>query len=210
MSRVLDIAGWNRRQLFEHYMTLLDPFFALTSEVDVTETFALAKETESSFFSRYLHACIRAVNAVENFKYRLYDDKIIIHDHIAASATIARPDHTYGFSFIDYAEDFETFNGNFLKEKERILNSSDLYPPSNTLDCIYCSAIPWVHFTGHKETFAGTNRDSVPRLAFGKVLEKEGRLIMPVAVAANHALIDGYHVGLFLEEFQKNLTISKA
>jgi len=27
--------------------------------------------------------------------------------------------------------------------------------------------------------------------------------IMPVAVHVNHALMDGYHVGLFLDEFQK-------
>ncbi len=209
MSRELDIASWNRRQLFEHYMTLLDPFFALTTEVDVTTTYQRAKETRSSFFARYLHACICAVNAVENFRYRLYDDKIIIHDQIAASATIARPDHTYGFSFIAFAEDFSTFNTNFLKEKERIIHSDELFPPSNSQDCIYCSAIPWVNFTGHKETFAGTNKDSVPRLAFGKVVEKGSKLKMPVAVAVNHALVDGYHVGLFLEEFQKNLTESK-
>ena len=78
MSKELDIANWNRRQLFEHYMTLLDPFFALTTEVDVTTTYQLAKDTNSSFFARYLHACICAVNAVENFKYRLHDDKIAL------------------------------------------------------------------------------------------------------------------------------------
>lgn len=205
--RELDISTWSRKRHFEHYMSLADPFFAVTVEVDVTNIYQLAKDTNTSFFARYLHACIRAVNSVENFKYRIHEDKIIIYDEIAASATLARPDNTYGFSFIHYSEDFEIFNVNFLREKERIVNSADLFPPVNSNDCIYCSAIPWINFTGHKETFAGSTNDSVPRLAFGKVVQKGGDLKMPVAIAVNHALVDGYHVGLFIEEFQKNLSI---
>lgn len=208
MQRELDIQNWNRKKLYEHYMTLADPFFAITAEVDVSYVYHLAKKSQTSFFARYLHACICAVNAVENLKYRIQNDKIIIYDRIAASATIARPDRTYGFSFIDYSEDFTTFHANLSREKQRILQSDDLYPPSNTLDCVYCSAIPWIHFTGHKETFTGSNKDSVPRLAFGKVIEKQGKIMMPIAIAVNHALVDGYHVGQFLEEFQKNLTSS--
>ena len=202
----LDIESWNRKQLFEHYLTLADPFFAITIEVDVTKTYKLAKETNTSFFSRYLHACIKAVNSVENFRYRIIEDKVVIFDEIAASATIARPDNTYGFSFVHYSEDFEVFNNNLLKEKERILNSKELFPPVNSTDCIYCSAIPWVNFTGHKETFTGNNKDSVPRLAFGKIFEKDNALKMSVAIAVNHALVDGYHVGLFVEEYKKNLS----
>ena len=29
--------------------------------------------------------------------------------------------------------------------------------------------------------------------------------MMPVAIAANHALVDGYHIGLFFEEYKKQL-----
>jgi chloramphenicol O-acetyltransferase type A len=202
----LNIDTWNRKQHFEHFMTLTDPFFAVTVEVDVTKTYQLAKNTNTSFFVRYLHDCMLAINSIENFKYRIIEDKICIYDEIAASSTIARPDNTYGYSYIHFSPDFDSFNKNFLKEKERIVNSKDLFPPVNSQDCIYCSALPWINFTGHKETFAGDAKDSIPRLAFGKVVKKNNSLMMPVAIAVNHALIDGHHVGLFIDEFQNNLS----
>ena len=86
----------------------------------------------------------------------------------------------------------------------RILNSTDLFPPINSENCVYCSALPWISFTGHKEP-RSSNSDSITRLAFGKFIEKENTLKMPVSITVNHALIDGYHVGLFFENYQKAL-----
>ena len=87
------------------------------------------------------------------------------------------------------------------KEKQRILNSDDLYPPVNSRDCIHCSALPWFTFTGHKEPVSG-KLQSIPQLAFSKFEKRDDRLIMNVSIHVNHALVDGYHVGLFAEEFQ--------
>ena len=84
------------------------------------------------------------------------------------------------------------------------MNSNDLYPPENGLDCIHCSAIPWVNFTSNKEANSG-KPDSVPKLSFGKVVEEDGKRKMNISIAVSHALVDGYHVGLFAEAFQKEL-----
>lgn len=205
--RELDINNWNRKELFKHFRTLADPTFAVVVDFDVTFTYNSAKENKQSFFVRYLHACMKAINSVENFKYRIVDDKVVIFDTINASATIAREDTTYGFSFIKFSADFNQFNANFLKEKERIQNSTDLFPPAYSLGCIHCSANPWYSFTSHKEPLSGDKNDSVPQLAFGKVKKAQNKLLMPVAINVNHALVDGYHVGLFTQRFQENLNI---
>ena len=68
----------------------------------------------------------------------------------------------------NHDEDFAVFNQNVTDEKERIINADDLFPPKNTEDCVYVSAIPWVNFTGHKEPFHG-KKESVPRIAFSKM-----------------------------------------
>lgn len=201
----LDIETWNRKQHFEHFKQLLDPYFAVTVEVDVTKVYQTAKEKIIPFFVLYLHACMRAINSIENFKYRITEEgRIKIYESIHASATIMRPDNTFGFSFIHYSEDIDVFHENFKQEKERVLNSIDLFPPINSDDCVYCSALPWVNFTGHKEP-KNSESDSITRLAFGKFIKNEGRLLMPVSITVNHALIDGYHIGLFLENYQKAL-----
>lgn len=202
--RYLDIENWNRKQHFEHFSSLQDPYFAVVVDVDVTRAFHYAKENEISFFALYLHACMKAINSVENLRYRLQDDKVVIHDVIHASATIPREDTTFGFSFVHYSEDFDTFNQNLEKEKERITNSTDLFPPVNSEDCVYCSALPWCQFTSQKEPVSG-RKESVPKLAFGKFSKKEDRLMMPVSIAVNHALADGYHIGEFFKYYQEEL-----
>lgn len=203
--KYLDIDNWNRKQHFEHFRTLADPTFGLVAEVDVTKAYLSSKEKGNSFFVKYLHACMKAINAVENFKYRIEEDKIAIYDVINASPTIAREDNTFGFSYVLFSEDFEEFNHNFQQEKERIENSTNLFPPKYSLGCIHCSAIPWVSFTGHKEPFSGNKNDSVPQLSFGKIKETNGKKILPVAINVNHALVDGYHVGQFFQKFQQEL-----
>jgi len=202
--KYLDIDVWNRKQHFEHFKQLLDPYFAVVVTIDVSKAYSHSKKKNVSFFALYLHACMKAINSVENFKYRIQDDKVVIHDIIHASATIPRKDTTFGFSFIHFSDNFDDFYCNFLKEKQRIITTNDLFPPVNSDDCIYCSTLPWFNFSSHKEPVSGC-KESVPRLAFGKCKKKEGKLFMPVSIAVNHALVDGYHVGEFFKNYQIEL-----
>ena len=200
----IDLNTWNRKQHYEHFCQLTDPFFNVVIPVDVTKAYSFSKENKISFFARYLHDCMRAINGVENFKYRIEDDKVVVHDTIHVSPTMMRVDKTIGFSWVEFDERLEIFTKNIEAEKHRILNSTDLFPPTNRLDCIHCSAMPWLHFSGHKEPFSGA-LDSVPKLAFSKVNQEHGKMIMNVSITVNHALVDGYHVGLFAEKFQDYL-----
>ena len=203
--RELDIERWNRKEQFHFFKQFDDPYFAVTIDFDVTMAFNHAKKEEISFFVLYLHACMRAINSVENFKYRIHDDKVIVHDIIHASATILRADNTFGCSFINFSDDLDEFNENYQDEKRRILSTTNLFPEQESDDCIYCSTMSWFNFTGHKEPLLGIKKESVPKLAFGKYVEKNSKLMMPVAIAVNHALVDGYHVGQFVEAYQNAL-----
>ena len=200
----LDINSWNRKQHFEHFKKLSDPYFGVVVNVDVTNAYEFSKRSEFSFFVLYLHACMKAINSIENLRYRIEEDKIVVHDVIHASATISREDTTFGFSFIHYSDDIQIFFENFQKEKERIQKSTDLFPPINSEDCIYCSALPWFTFSGHKEPVSEQN-ESVPKIAFGKFENKNNKLLMPVSIIVNHALVDGYHIGEFFTNYQIEL-----
>lgn len=204
MKKYLNIETWNRKQHFEHFNRFNDPYFAVVNHVDVTKAYQYSRDTGVSFFALYLFTCMKAINAVENMRYRIEDDKVVIHDVIHASATISREDNTFGCTFIHFSEEFEIFYENLKREKKRVLNSTDLFPPINSEDCIYCSSLPWFSFTGHKEPHLGI-KESVPKLAFGKFEKKDDKLMMPVSIAVNHALVDGYHVGLFFKHYQEEL-----
>mgnify|MGYP001087983799 FL=1 len=200
----IDLDTWNRKQHFNHFNVLADPYFSVTIPFEVSKAYKRSKDTKVSFFAIYLHACMKAINAVENFKYRIIDNEVLEYEVINASATLLRADKTFGFSFINFSEQFDTFNINIINEKKRINESSELYPPDNGLDCIHCSVLPWFRFSSQKEPFSGT-KDSVPKFAFSKTYNEDGKLLMNVSISVSHALVDGYHVGQFTEIFQENL-----
>jgi len=203
----LDIANWNRKTHFEFFSKFDEPFFGITVNVDCTKAYETAKQKGISFFIYYLHKTLAAINAVENFRYRIIDGEVIVYDTINASPTIMREDTTFGFSLVEYFDDLNRFNEKTTLEIERVHNTSGLFTRdfSGEFNLIHFSSIPWVNFTSvsHSRSFAFP--DSCPKVSFGKMTEENGKKTMPMSVHVHHGLMDGYHVGLFIEEFRKQM-----
>lgn len=202
----LNIENWNRKEHFEFFRTFEEPFFGIVVNLDVSATYIEAKEKGISFFGSYLHKSLVAANSIENFKYRIDDQgRVEIYNQIDASATISREDNTFGFSYIRYSPLLEEFIINVNSETERIQQSNSLFPPINELGCIYFSSLPWVKFTSLSHARNFSIGDTVPKISFGKIYDDNGRKLMPVSIHVHHALMDGYHVGLFVDKYQELL-----
>lgn len=206
MKKYLDKTMWPRREHFEFFSKFEEPFFGIVANVDVTRAYAAANEGGHSFFLYYLHKVAAAVNAVEEFRYRISGDDVLIHDRIDISSTLTREDNTFGFSLIEYHTDFSGFHTGAKAEIERVRNTPGLFTRSFEADnLIHFSAIPWVSFTSLSHARSFTLPDSCPKISVGKMTEADGRRTMPVSVHVHHGLMDGYHVGLFLEKLQQEL-----
>ena len=205
MKTLLDLENWNRKEHFEHFSRMEEPFFGVTVEIDCTKAYKTAKELNASFFIFYLHKTLTAVNSVENFKYRISEGKIYSNDRIDASATIGREDGTFGFSLIEYNPDFRIFEKNALAEIERIQNTTGLFTRSFDDDnLIHFSAIPWINFTSLTHARSFTFPDSCPKISFGKMITSEtGKRTIAMSVHVHHGLMDGMHVGRFVDNFQE-------
>ena len=66
MKEYLDIDTRDRKEVFQYFRTVADPTFSVVVDVDVTKAYQLVGKTTSSFFVKYLYACVKAVNSVEN------------------------------------------------------------------------------------------------------------------------------------------------
>ncbi|WP_017495884.1 chloramphenicol acetyltransferase [Flavobacterium sp. WG21] len=205
MKTLLDLENWNRKEHFAHFIQMEEPFFGATVEIDCTQAYETAKSLESSFFIYYLHKTLVAVNAIENFRYRISGDQIYINDQIDASATIGRENGTFGFSFIEYHPDFKTFEKTALQEIERIQNTTGLFTRSFENDnLIHFSAIPWLNFTSLSHARSFTFPDSCPKVSFGKMMvSPTGKRTIAMSVHVHHALMDGLHMGQFVDYFQE-------
>ena len=185
-----------------------EPFYGLTVTIDCTLAYKTAKKLKIPFFTFYLHKTLTAINSIENFKYRIIDKEPYIWDRIDVSSTIMREDKTFGFSLIEFDSDLNQFHQNVLQETERIQNTTGLltreFPDSNL---IHFSAIPWINFTSMSHARGFSYPDSCPKISFGKLTEVNGKKSMPMSIHVHHGLIDGYHVGLFIDEFEKQMNL---
>lgn len=202
MKQLLDLENWPRKDHFNFFNRFEEPFFGVVVEIDCTIAHDKCKKEGMGFFLYYLHQALVAAHAVENFRLRIEDGQIYIYDQVNASAVINRPDGTFGFSYIDYAPDFEVFQAGAKKEITRVQNSTGLVPAGSGDNVIHISAMPWLNFTSLSHARSFSFKDSCPKISFGKMTENKGKKTMPVSIHVNHALVDGYHVSLFVDEFQ--------
>ena len=207
MKQPLDLTTWNRREHFAFFSKFEEPFFGLVGRVDCTRARAAARRQGVSFFLYYLHCSLRAANQVPEFRYRIEDGAVFVHDRVHASATIGRPDHTFGFALLDYHDELPDFLAAAGPVVEAVRAASGLCLSAATArpDVLHCSAVPWVRFSGLTHARSFRHPDSCPKLSYGQFYEEAGATYMPVAVNVHHGLADGYHVGQFLAAFQQGL-----
>ena len=203
MKQKLNLDTWNRKEHFQFFKQMEEPFFGITTRIDCTKAYEKSKEMGVSFFTYYLHKTLLAVNAVENFRYRIVDDEIYVFDTIDASATILREDKTFGFSLIQYSENLNDFAEITKKEIERVKNTTGLITRDFEINLIHFSAVPWIDFTSYSHARSFSWLDSCPKISFGKMVEENNKKTMAMAIHVHHGLMDGYHVGEFVSLFQE-------
>jgi chloramphenicol O-acetyltransferase type A len=203
MKQKLDLENWNRKEHFLFFSQMEEPYFGVTTTIDCTKAYQKAKDLGVSFFIYYLHKTLQAVNKVENFKYRIINNEIFIFDTISASATVMREDKTFGFSYMKFDDLLSNFNQMAKKEIERIQNTTGLFTTEYPENLIHFSALPWVNFTSLSHARSFTWPDSCPKISFGKMIEENDKKTMAISVHVHHGLMDGYHVGLFINTFQE-------
>ena len=204
MKRNIDIENWNRKEHFEFFGGFEEPLYGITADVECTGAYQKAKELGVSFFLLYLHCSLTAANRVEEFRFRVEDGRPVVYDQIHAASTIGRPDNTFGMTFIPYEEDFAAFAEHGKQEIARVQKTPGLamIPDTGRPDVIHYSAIPWIKFTSVSHVRNFSQYESVPKISFGKTHTQDNRLYIPVSVHVNHGLVDGYHIGQYLQTFE--------
>jgi chloramphenicol O-acetyltransferase type A len=209
LKTLLDIDNWPRKEHFLFFKQFEEPFFGATVEIDCTTAYTKSKDLRTSFFIYYLHKTLVTVNNNKSFRYRISDEQIYIYDRIDASATIGRADGTFGFSLIHYDPDFDIFKETALQEIERIQSTTGIFTRTFEDDnLIHFSAIPWLNFTSLSHARSYTFPDSSPKISFGKMtISENGKRTMPISVHVHHGLMDGSHLGQFVDYFQEIMNL---
>jgi len=203
----LDLETWPRREQFHFFKEYDDPFFNVCVQMDVTSLLRLARSREDvPFFLTYHYLALKAANEVEPFRYRLRGDRVLVHDRIHIGTTILLDGERFGFCYFDWDDDFSRFAARGTAALAA-LRSGDgrLEPRKDRDDLIHGSVLPWISFTSFAHARKKDREDSVPKVVFGKVFQDGERSRMPISVEVHHALMDGVHVGRYLECLERYL-----
>ncbi|CAN5399591.1 CatA-like O-acetyltransferase [soil metagenome] len=202
--KFVDIENWNRKTTFEFFRDYEDPFFNITANLDGSELYRFCKENKLSFALANLFYSLQAANAIKEFRYRLKDKNVVEFEKVHATQTILSDDETFSFGYFENQETVFEFNGagKIAVKKYKALKSFDV--ENDRLDLIYYSVIPWISFTSFKHATRFNNRQTVPRMVFGKLFEEaDGKKKLPHSVEVHHALCDGLHVGKYFNLLQE-------
>ena len=206
----VDIESWPRKTTYEFFKDYEDPFFNFTGNLDVTAIYLFCKANGLGFSLTALYYSLVAANEIREFRIRLVDGRLIEFDRIHATQTILNDDETFSFAYYEMKDDVFEFNrsGREATAKYKALKTFDV--EADRRDMIYFSVIPWVSFTSFKHASRLDKTQTVPRIVFGKLFGEGERKLMPLSVEANHAIMDGYHVGRFFTRFQEMINSPEA
>jgi chloramphenicol O-acetyltransferase type A len=200
----LDMQSWARKAHFAFFKDFEEPYYGVCVKVECTNAYAFAKHSRISFFLYCLYQSLRAAQQIDPFRYRIEQDEVFSYERVDAGSTISRGNGTFGYGHILYREDLNDFLTDATREVQRVQASNDLIRTTAS-NVIRYSALPWIDFTSISHARMFSVPDSCPRISFGKMTELQGKRSMPVSIHVHHALVDGLHVGQYVECFQSLL-----
>lgn len=202
--RVIDWENYPRREHFEYFHSMPDPYAGVTVPVDITGFLAACREDGLPFFLSFLYCAGRAANAVPQLRQRVMEGRPVEFAFCDTSHTVLREDGTYSYCRLDCMRPFGEFLPAAQAAQAEARAHGSLDDGEDALSLLFVSTLPWVGYTALRQPVP-VPADSNPRLTWGKYTEEGGRTVLPVTLLVNHALVDGVHMGRFYAALEKEL-----
>jgi len=204
------MARWPRREVYGFFSGLSNPFFMVTFRVDVTEAYDYAKAHGLSFYTAMVGLCTQAVNDVEAFRMAIHGGDVVLLDRRHPSYTDMKKGAEVFHIVTMRMEEHETVEA-FARRASAVSAAQDGFIDMSleTDDLIYISCLPWLDVTAvtnERDLSApGARDDSIPRLVWGRFVERDGRRMLGMSMEVNHRLIDGVHIGRFAQALETRM-----
>ncbi len=204
--KIQDTDQWLRSEHFKFYQNFTHPWYNICSNIDVTELYHYCKQHGHRFFHAYLYLTQQALNQFEPMAYRIVEDEVRIYSPMSVSVALLANDDTVRFCDLPYASIFKKFTQSATKTEIRIKNSSFIVEQfigkGIRQDTIHMTVLPWVDFTSMTHARDTKHPDSIPKMALGKLTKNGDRMRMPLSIEVHHGMMDGLHVGQFINILQ--------
>lgn len=194
----VDLQTYPRRNFFQYFRQFEVPINSRTVQLDFTAARHHIKQNKLVFSQALTSVIAKAANSVDAFRQRLAGDGIEEYDFVLPCYTALTADKSVQFVVGAHASDFRDSYLANMAIREEVLAGGQKMPQMPNQGYVIVSIIPWYSFTCMTLPYSRAHA-SVPTISIGKFYDQGGTTLIPVAITSNHALIDGYHVGQFLD-----------
>ncbi len=198
--------SWPRREAYEFFSGISDPFYMVTFRQDVTGLYNFTRRNGLSFYYGMVWACTRAVNKVDAFRLTVRGGEIVrLPGRDPSFTDLKEGAEQFHIVTLPFDEDPVSFCRMAARQSREQESFIDLRKETDEL--LYLSCLPWVELTAmsnERDLNAPNARDDcIPRIAWGRFREENGRKILGLSLEVNHRMIDGVHIGRFAEELTR-------
>lgn len=204
-EHLIDLATWPRTPQFELFRTYQAPRYVVTTRIDATHLMTRAKLRGVSPYRACLYAIGAGVHGVPELLTRFRGDHPLRHDAVDLSMTVPLEKGGYGYAYVPFAESFTDFDAASAAIIQQVAQGGLLAPNTGQRDDLaYLSCMPWLDFTSITNALPGPE-DCIPRISWGKFVQRGDGWDMAIALDVHHALVDGEHIGAFFDVAQRAL-----
>lgn len=203
--QIIDMNHWKRAEHYKFFRQMDYPQYNISMNIDITNFLNKTKERKLPFYYAMIYAAMSAANEIEEFRYRVRGEQVVLHDRIHPSFTEVVPE-TDLFKFVttELGHRVEEF---VVSAKNKADAQAEYFPTQEETrdDLVYITCIPWISFTHLSHTISLNRDDAVPRISWGKYFKEGDKVLLPFSVQVNHAFCDGMQVGRYVERLQEYL-----
>lgn len=203
--KIIDLSTWKRAGHYQFFHSMDYPQYNICMNLDITHFLKKIKEHRLPFYYAMTYAAMEAVNDVEEFRYRIHGEQVVLYDKIHPSFTEMIPgDDLFKMVTVNLEDTIEGFVASAGKKAD---SQKDYFPLPELSrdDIVYVTCIPWISFTHLSHTIRLNRDDAVPRISWGKYFKEGDKVKLPFSVQVSHAFCDGIHVGRYVELLQAYL-----
>lgn len=200
VCRAIDLATYPRRRHYDYFRAFDVPVNSRTVQIDITRLRRHVSAQGLRFFVTLSFLLTRAANEIPELRHRIEDEILVEFDKVLPSFTVLDHENVLNFAKGVYSGCFTTdyaINIDRIERAKRGLDQSDA--PERQCQ-IFITNVPWFSFTSIHHPYSRHNA-SIPIFSVGKVYEEGSKAKVPLGLQSNHALVDGYHIGRFVELF---------
>ncbi len=193
---------WKRRKHYEFFKDVDIPQYNVCLNINVTNFLKFVKQNNISFYYSMIYICTYNMNEMEEFRYKIRDKEIILYDKLHPTFTDMTTDENL-FKIVRLEMQGDIIE--FANAAKHIANNQFYNSKFEHDEIIAFSCVPWISFTSILNEIMLNKEDSVPKIIFGKYFDQEDKILLPVSIEVNHKLIDGIHLGKYIENLQQHV-----